>query len=126
MIIAIRKENENIVDKLLKSGANTEAKDMSGNTPLIIAIKNKNENITNMLIDAGADVNVQDNHRNSVLMLAVLQQNESLVARLLPPKPNKFLSFFSIISKKYRIFVVQNYYQTKENGLYNQDKRGSW
>jgi ankyrin repeat protein len=57
---AVSKE-EDIVALLLQHGADANAKDDSGNTPLWYAIKEGNDAITLLLIGNGADVNFVDN-----------------------------------------------------------------
>lgn len=64
--------NPEIVDDLLKRGANPNLADNSGFTPLICAVKHRSEGSVRLLLDAGADPNAQDqNYRNSALWYAV-------------------------------------------------------
>ncbi|ORX78126.1 ankyrin [Anaeromyces robustus] len=59
-----------IIDKLLKRGANINAKDNEGETPLIIACKYGNEKVVKVLVDYGADINKQDNEGYTPIFIA--------------------------------------------------------
>jgi ankyrin repeat protein len=57
--------NELLVEMLLNKGANVEAVDSSGNTPLHCAAKTGNEIISSTLIRKHANVNVLNNEKVS-------------------------------------------------------------
>ena len=50
------------VEILIKANANTEAKDMDGNTPLHVAAKNNRPDVIKGLLDAGAEKNAQNHY----------------------------------------------------------------
>ena len=54
---------------VLQSGANINAKDRLGRTPLFYAVMNKNDVYTFYLLAAGADTGVRDNEGKSVMDL---------------------------------------------------------
>ena len=62
--------NAEIINALLKAGANIEIRVDSGATPLIIAATSGNDNAVNALLKAGANVNAKDNDGMTALMFA--------------------------------------------------------
>lgn len=62
-------KNTEIVDLLIEAGANVNAKDESGRTPLFCATFLKKPEMAQVLVNAGADVNVQDKEGKTALML---------------------------------------------------------
>jgi len=46
---------------LLEAGANVDAKDPNGHTPLMLACLNGGANTTNLLLEYDADVTIRDN-----------------------------------------------------------------
>ena len=59
------------VNKLIAAGANVNAKNNDGETPLFNAVGCSSTDITKKLIDSGADVNAKKNERSTVLLRAV-------------------------------------------------------
>jgi uncharacterized protein len=57
LVTAIRKADAPVVRKLLESGADVNARDAEGNTPLILASFYASPECVALLIDKGADVN---------------------------------------------------------------------
>ncbi|KAL7956687.1 ankyrin repeat-containing domain protein [Trichoderma compactum] len=76
---------EDMVKLLLDQGANIEAKDDDGDTPLISAIRigNGNAGVVKLLLDRGADVEVEDEYGNTPLQFAKRQGYEDVVKLLL-------------------------------------------
>lgn len=62
--MASEKGNSELVELLLSKGANIEAKDLYGKTPLFYAF---NKDILRNFISKGVDVNVRDNNNNAVI-----------------------------------------------------------
>jgi len=80
---ATREGNTAMVKSLLSSpGANVNAKDERGSTPLLEAARYGHDDICRVLIAAGADVKAKDKDGKTALMLAV-QGNHDDVVRLL-------------------------------------------
>ena len=75
--------NTDMVKSLLSSpGADVNATDERGNTPLLEAARYGHEDICRLLIAAGADLKAKDKDGKSALMLAV-QNNHDDVVRVL-------------------------------------------
>lgn len=74
--------NPRIVETLLNAGANPEAKNYLGETPLILAMSNPEASIARALIKHGADVNATDYQGHSVLYFAEKEKRNNL-AKLL-------------------------------------------
>ena len=60
LFVAVNKGNIEAVKQHLAAGADVNAKDDSGSTPLHVAAYNGHKEIAELLIDTGADVNAQD------------------------------------------------------------------
>src|ERR1044071_5454728 len=80
---ATREGNTDMVKSLLSSpGADVNARDERGTTPLLEAARYGHDDICRILIAAGADVKAKDNDGKTALMLAV-QNNHDDVVRVL-------------------------------------------
>ncbi len=67
--LAVRKNDEGIVNLLLEYSSNTNTYDDFGDTPLMDAVRNKNQIIINMLLCAGADINIKNKQNKKALEL---------------------------------------------------------
>lgn len=76
---AAQKGQKDVVRALLKKGAEVEAKDRNGWTPLAFAVNSGNTDISHILFDKGADVNAKDEHGTTALMLATSKEDASIV-----------------------------------------------
>lgn len=63
------------VKEILKRGANVQAADREGITPLHIAAMRHHVDVVRLLIDAGADVNAKDKFGNNVIYRATFEAN---------------------------------------------------
>ena len=63
-------QSTNTLEALIKKGANVNAKDHYGMTPLFYAIKSKNYSAAQFLLQHGANVNEKDNHGITPLHLS--------------------------------------------------------
>jgi ankyrin repeat protein len=72
--LAARRNHIEIAKLLIERGADVEAKDKWGRTPLYYACLNDNLECAELLIDAGADVGAKDRFERTPLDLA--QSNE--------------------------------------------------
>src|SRR5215208_1392768 len=80
---AAREGNTDMVKSLLSSpGADVNATDERGSTPLLEAARYGHEDVCRMLIAAGANLKSKDRDGNTALMLAV-QGNHDEVVRVL-------------------------------------------
>src|SRR5690349_20298530 len=68
---AIRANETEIADLLIRSGADAKAADRLGVTPLFLAAMNGNGAILRKLLDAGADANQVEKTGETILMVAI-------------------------------------------------------
>ncbi len=68
--------------RLLNAGANPNAKDSDGMTPLIIAAWGGDRKIVNAMLALGAEIDAQDNHKMTALMLAAQRGHPRTVKAL--------------------------------------------
>lgn len=80
LIIAVRKQNEAIIDLLLANNANVNVTTNYNSSPLFIAVANNNNNIINKLLNHNADINNGD---TPLLHNATKHNNEALVTQIL-------------------------------------------
>ena len=76
------------IDLLLAKGANMNAKDENGNTPLHKAIEKGDKEIIELLIDKGAYVNVKNNEGDIPLHFAIRKKNVKLIEMLVAKGAN--------------------------------------
>lgn len=67
---AAEKGNTNEVLKLLKAGANIDATNRSGTTPVLAATYHNRVETVKLLINQGADIDIRDDSLNNVLLYA--------------------------------------------------------
>lgn len=70
LMAAIKYDQTEIVELLLKSGANPNLENINGHTPLYVAMKNNNSNLFNLLIDYGADPTRSNANGHTLLFYA--------------------------------------------------------
>ncbi len=63
------------MDRDLEQGADINARNENGSTPLLLAVSNGNVNIAELLITQGADINARNSDGNTPLRLALDSQN---------------------------------------------------
>jgi ankyrin repeat protein len=98
---AAARNNSEIIDVLLKKGANIEEKNIDGKTPLYIAIMFESLDAIKILLENGANKNVYDNIGHHLLYSAELRKNEEI---------NKLLN---LEEEKKSINIYENSYITK-------------
>ncbi len=64
---------------LLTYGAEINARDNKGRTPLMYAVMNKRNVVIDLLLNKGGDVNVQDNNGITVLEMAQQSGNDKVL-----------------------------------------------
>jgi ankyrin repeat protein len=74
---------ESIVKLLLDTGADVEAKDGNGQTPLLWVAQGGNEAVVKLLLDAGADIEAKDSNDQTPLLRAAKNGHEAIVKLLL-------------------------------------------
>ncbi|EDQ86259.1 uncharacterized protein MONBRDRAFT_11038 [Monosiga brevicollis MX1] len=75
--------HDNVVEMLLKHGADANAKDKDNKTPLYYACRNCHDNVVGMLLKHGADANAKDNDNKTRLHYACDSGHDNLVEMLL-------------------------------------------
>ena len=84
------KENDKIVELLIKKGANVNVINGYRMTPLHTAVSNiQNFKIVKLLLEKGADLNIVDIDNNTPLFHAIKKQNNDKIVKLLIDKMNK-------------------------------------
>ncbi len=86
--IAADRGNVQRIHSLLRHGADLEARDLDGYTPLMIAISVEEPEAVNRLLEAGADITTQNNGGDTPLHIAARNSNPDLTARLLEADAN--------------------------------------
>lgn len=74
--------DRDVVDYLIKHGANTESRDSNGDTALLLAVRGGYLRLARHLVERGADVNVRDTGQQSALKLAQQLGHGELAALL--------------------------------------------
>src|SRR5689334_2181608 len=75
---AVRGEDEESTELLLKAGANPNSANRYGVRPITLAVTNGNARIVEMLLDAGADANSTLPHGETALMTAARTGNPAV------------------------------------------------
>jgi ankyrin repeat protein len=83
LLRAVDDGKPDLVEELVKAGANMEARDEHGSTPLMRACMHGNTDMVRQLIRLGADVQACDDHGGSPLLFASLDGDAEAVAALL-------------------------------------------
>jgi ankyrin repeat protein len=79
---AVSKGSFNDIQALVEKGADINAQDKYGYTPLLHALKNKQEQITKFLVEKGANVNLCDMNGVSPLRMAEARSSIEIVQTL--------------------------------------------
>ncbi len=80
---AIKREKSFQVCKLIKKGADIQAQDKNGETPLILSAWRGSIEMTKMLLDAGANVEVKNKDGKTPLMIAKRYKDTELIKLLI-------------------------------------------
>lgn len=83
LMIAVYKEDYDMVKYLLDKGANPNTANNENKTALMIAIANNNFDISKLLIQQGANINTQDEYSYTALMRAAMRGDYEMVKFLL-------------------------------------------
>ncbi|KAK4243566.1 ankyrin repeat-containing domain protein [Corynascus novoguineensis] len=81
--MAVQKGSRKIVQLLLQHGADCNAKDNQGLTPLIHAIIEEQDDIAGILLSHGAQIQIVDNYQRSPLHWTVLKRQDRLLRVLI-------------------------------------------
>ena len=80
---AVMKRSESAARFLLARGADVNALDAAGGTPLLYAVQNRDDGIVDVLLRAGADVTLQNQHGETPLLFAIEQGRSALCKALI-------------------------------------------
>ena len=83
LIVAVLRNNLDMVKVLLDKGADLSVATNEGFTPLMFAVQNNNLDMVKVLLDKGADLSAANNQGFTPLMFAVLRNNLDMVKVLL-------------------------------------------
>ena len=75
--------DETVCKQLLAKGANVNARDEDGCTPLIWAVLAKNKNVVELLLAHGADVNCKNNQGETAIYWAAMSGDMEIASLLL-------------------------------------------
>ena len=78
LILATSRKNDELVEWLIKQGANVNHQDRNGDSALHFAGQEKNEVAAKLLLKAGADFNVADKYGNPPLWRAAFNAKDDL------------------------------------------------
>ena len=89
LLEAIDVGNTEVVDFLVKSGANANRKDEDhGRTPIFFAVFKRNIEICETLIKSGVDVNSKDKYGDPLIFYAISYKDQDMLALLLKFNPD--------------------------------------
>lgn len=89
LMLAIESGKEKVVDYLIESGAQIEAMDENGNTPLIKAVADERRvRIVRQLLELGANVNAKNHHGVTPLHVAAQSGSDRMVNLVLDKHPD--------------------------------------
>lgn len=80
---AIEASDPAVVQALVDAGADLEARDSAGSTPLLYAAQNQNSAIIKVLIEAGADITATQEGGATPLHLAALHSTPAVMTELM-------------------------------------------
>lgn len=86
LMVACDNPNPKSAEALIKAGANVNAKDCEGKTPLHYAARNPYKEVAEALLSNGSDVNTKDNTGCTPLMMAAAFNSNAAIAELLLEK----------------------------------------
>jgi ankyrin repeat protein len=86
LILAVEKNDNALVEALIRAGANLDIKNKRGNCAILLATRQQNLIIVQLLLDAGANVNARGPEGDCALLLATEDQNVRILQMLLTAK----------------------------------------
>ncbi|PSN51182.1 hypothetical protein C0J52_06044 [Blattella germanica] len=80
---ALKKKKQEIAIKLLKHGANPNAKDKYGNTPIHYAVGKQLMKVVECILELKCDIDCTNNAGETPLIIAIMRRNEEMAIKLL-------------------------------------------
>ena len=106
MHFCVQNEQTNLINYLLKAGADLEVVDSKGRTPLYFSLQNGNLSFIKFMVESGCDLHKVDAEGVGVVMLATRLRNSELVdyflskgAGAVPDNTGTSLLHFIIMTK---------------------------
>jgi ankyrin repeat protein len=81
-VVANQVADRDVIELLVKKGADFNHRDENGDTPLHVAVKGDYRVLTKLLIAHGADVNAQDASDHTPLWYAIGHHNQEIITML--------------------------------------------
>ena len=105
-------KTEDVIE-LVRAGANLEAKDMYGRTPLMIAANNGNAEAVRALVKAGANLEAKDGNGDKALMLAAAMDKTAAVSQAIEDGKQALIEQFNEDKERVLAFcLVNNHLET--------------
>ncbi len=79
LILAVRDNNMEIIEKLIEKGAKVDQKNRNEVTALMVAVNNNYTDKAKFLLDHGADINTRDSDGESALIMAINRGNLPMI-----------------------------------------------
>ena len=105
----VRKEYVRVAGLLVANGANKDAKNKNGETPLCISVRKENILLTQLLVKEGANVNSSSNSGETPLSIAINEENNLIT--LLLSKDAKLLTLYLEYAGLTHLFVFNCLYE---------------
>ena len=83
LTMASKNKDIDMLELLIKKGADTDCQDENGNTALLIAAQNGYFDIAKALIDNGCELNIEDQFEETALSYSIKYEYKELVSLLL-------------------------------------------
>lgn len=80
---------ERVAASLIEAGADANATDPHGTTPLYLAAKYGHADVARILIEAGADVNAKNHEGSSAVVIAAVYGHDDVIRLLTGLEPNQ-------------------------------------
>ncbi|MDF3047405.1 MAG: hypothetical protein K0R73_523 [Candidatus Midichloriaceae bacterium] len=125
---AIKKNDLELIKKLLESGVDINCKNYFGETPLIALIPKFNEEIFEFLLENGADINAKSHNGETAFHKALSKYDPEIVNKILAKKPeidlHGFVNHRSILeyALKYGNYEIAKFLLSQGANIFGEEK----